>query len=169
MGSLLRHLAAVADRRSRKGQRHPLPAILALAVAAMLSGARSLYAIWQWGRLQKPEVVHALGFSRDRTPAVSTLHLVFSQLDVGAFEAALKDWGREEFGDGKEAIAIDGKGLRGIHGEQLPGVRLVAAYCGEAGLLLAQEGGKDRAEGGRTERGAAAAGADRPPRAAGDG
>jgi len=148
LGSLLRHLGRVGDHRSPRGRRHPLAAILALGVAAMLSGARSLYAIWQWGRLQKPEVVHALGFTRDQTPAVSTLHLVFSRLEVGAFEAALKEWGREEFGDGKEAIAIDGKGLRGIHGEELPGVRLVAAYSDGAGLVLGQEGGKDRAEGG---------------------
>jgi len=114
----------------------------------MLSGGRSLYAIWQWGRLQKPEVAHAPGFTRDQTPAVSSLHLVFSRLEPRAFEAALKDWGREEFGDGEEAVAIDGKGLRGIHGEALPGVRLVAAYSDGAGLVLAHDGGKDRAEGG---------------------
>jgi hypothetical protein len=33
---------------------------------------------------------------------------------------------------------------RGIHGEELPGVRLVAAYWDEAGLVLAQKGGPDR-------------------------
>jgi hypothetical protein len=40
----------------------------------------------------------------------------------------------------RDAIAIDGKGLRDIHGEQLPGVRLVAAYSDWAGLVLAQSG-----------------------------
>ena len=45
-------------------------------------------------------------------------------------------------------LAIDGKGLRGIHGEQLPGVRLVAAQCDEAGLVLAQKRGPDRHAGG---------------------
>lgn len=142
-GSLLKYLALVPDRRRAQGRRHPLPAVLALAIAAMLAGARSLYAIAQWGRLREPEEVHALGFTRDRTPAVSTLHEVFKALDVGAFENALKGWAREEFGEGEEAIAIDGKALRGIHGEELPGVRLVAAYSDGAGLVLAQEGGKD--------------------------
>ena len=156
LGSLLRHLGRVGDHRSPRGRRHPLAAILALGVVAMLSGARSLYAIWQWGRLQKPEVVHALGFTRDQTPAVSTLHLVFSRLDVGAFEAALKDWWREEFGEGEDAIAIDGKGLGGIHGEELPGVRLLAAYSDGAGLVLAQEGWPTagRGDGRRREPGA---------------
>lgn len=143
--SLLEAFAKVPDsRRGHKGFRHPLAAMLALATAAMLCGARSLNGIAQWGRLQEAEVVRALGFTRDKTPAVSTLHLVFSELDVEAFEGALKDWAHEHLGDRGEAVAIDGKGLRGIHREGLPGVRLVAAYAGEAGLVLAQKGGKHR-------------------------
>lgn len=141
---LLAAFAAVPDPRSRHGRRHPLPAILALATAAMLAGARSLYAIAQWGRAQPPEAVHALGFPRERTPAVSTLHLVFRDLDAASFEAALGGWARANLGDDEGAIAIDGKGLRGIHGEELPGVRLVAAYADGAGLVLAQSGGRDR-------------------------
>jgi hypothetical protein len=141
--SLLQALAEVPDPRSRHGRRHPLPAILALSVAAMLSGARSLYAIAQWGREQSPDAVKAMGFSRDKTPAVSTLHLVFRDLDLIAFEETLREWAQDYYGDRTEAIAIDGKGLRGIHGEELPGVRLVAAYSDGAGLVLAQSGGKD--------------------------
>jgi len=140
---LLVAFAAVPDPRSPHGRRHPLPAILALATGAMLCGARSLYAIAQWGRLQPPWVVRALGFTRERTPAVSTLHLVFRDLDAAAFEEALSAWARANLGD-EEAIAIDGKGLRGIHGEALPGVRLVAAYSDGAGLVLAQSGGQPR-------------------------
>jgi len=142
--SLLQALAEVPDPRSRHGRRHPLPAILALSVAAMLCGARSLYAIAQWGREQSPDAVKAMGFSRDKTPAVSTLHLVFRDIDLIAFEKALRKWAQDQYGDRTEAIAIDGKGLRGIHGEELPGVRLVAAYSDGAGLVLAQSGGKDQ-------------------------
>ena len=141
---LLEAFARVPDPRHPGGRRHPLPAILALSTAAMLSGARSLYAIWQWGRLQPPGVVCALGFTRERTPSVSTLHLVFSRLDAAAFEAALAEWARATLGEQGRRIAVDGKALRGIHGGELPGVRLVAAYCDEAGLVLAQSGGQDR-------------------------
>ena len=42
----------------------------------------------------------------------------------------------------RPTIAIDGKALRGIHGRELPGVRLVAAYAGESGLVLGQKGGQ---------------------------
>ena len=120
--------------------------MLALATAAMLCGARSLSAMAQWGRLQPPAVVAALGFTRERTPAVSTLHQVFSHLDVTAFEAALATWAQTALGDRRDAIALDGKALRGIHGEALPGVDLVAAYATGAGLVLAQSGGEAHAE-----------------------
>src|SRR3990172_9536559 len=104
--SLLEAFAKVPDPRLPKGRRHPLPAILALATAAMLCGARSLYAIAQWGRLQEPAIVKALGFSRERTPAVSTLHLVFKDLDAVAFEAALRAWAQGHFADRVEAPAL---------------------------------------------------------------
>lgn len=143
LGRKLREaFARVPDPRGARGRRYPLPAVLALATAAMLSGARSLYAIAQWGRLQEPAVLRALGFQRDKTPCVATLHLLFRNLDVTAFEAALREWAQDQFGGRREAIAIDGKGLRGIHGEELPGVRLVAAYADGAGLVLAQAGGR---------------------------
>jgi DDE_Tnp_1-associated len=145
--SLLDAFATIPDPRIAKGRRHTLPAILALATTAMLSGARSLYAIWQWGRLQDAATLRALGFTRQRTPAVSTLHLVFRRIDVAAFEAALQAWAQQSLGGQGAAIAIDGKGLRGIHGEELPGVRLVAAYADDASLVLAQKGGKDRGAG----------------------
>jgi hypothetical protein len=155
--SLFEAFEEVPDPRSPHGLRHPLSAILALACAAMLSGARSVYAVGQWGRLQKPEVVRAMGFRRDQTPAVSTIHEVFKALEVTAFEATLRRWSQSHFGEGTEAIAIDGKGLRGIHGEELPGVRLVAAYADGAGLVLAQSGGKQGSAPSGVERSSAPA------------
>ena len=138
---LLEALREIEDPRKPKGVRHPLPAVLALSVCAMLSGARSLYAIAQWGR-EHPQFAQLLGFSRKRTPCVATLHHVFRRLDVDSFESALGRWAQECLGEGEATIAIDGKALRGIHGGELPGVRLVAAYAGESGLVLGQSGGQ---------------------------
>src|SRR5258707_10472410 len=90
--SLLEAFTRVPARRSVHGRRHPLPAILALSTAALMSGARSLYAIAQWGRAQPPEVVHALGFTRARTPAVATWHSTFKALNSAACERALEGW-----------------------------------------------------------------------------
>ena len=141
--SLMEAFAKVPDPREKRGRRHPLPAMLALSTVAMLSGAKSLYAIAQWGRLQQPEVVRALGFTRAQTPCVATLHLLFKDLDIAYFEQALQNWAQRNLGDRGKVIAIDGKGLRGIHGEEIPGVRLVAAYADEVGLVLTQKGGQE--------------------------
>ena len=47
-----------------------------------------------------------------------------------------------QLGTGEEALAIDGKALRGIHGDdEVPGVRLVAAYTHRQGLVVGQKGG----------------------------
>ena len=48
-----------------------LGAILALATCAMLCGARSLYAIAQWGRDQGGATAQLLGFSQEKTPCVA--------------------------------------------------------------------------------------------------
>jgi hypothetical protein len=155
--ALLAAFKRVPDPRHPSGRRHPLPAILTLATCAMLCNCHSLYAIAQWGREHGELALH-LGFTRTRTPAVSTLHEVFSRLDKEAFEAALRDWAQAGLGDGEEVIAIDGKSLRGIHGEELPGVHLVAAYAQKTGLVLAQKGGGGA--GSRTGRSARVAGPD---------
>jgi hypothetical protein len=143
--SLVETFRQVEDPRSSRGKRHPLAAILTQATAAMLCGARSQYAIWQWGRLQPPEVVQAMGFRRNRTPSIAALHHVFAALDAEAFEAALSRWIQDhlppEVQAQIKAIALDGKQLRGIHGEELPGVRLVAGFTHEMGFVLAQEKG----------------------------
>ena len=139
-------LADVPDPRSARGIRHPLAAIMALSVCAMLGGARSLYAIAQWGR-EHPELAQVLGFSRERTPCVATLHHVFRRLDLDAFEGVVSAWAQGALQEGDEAVAVDGKALRGIHGDELPGVRLVAAYAHHSGLVLGQKGGKGSTQG----------------------
>ena len=88
--SLREALAQVPDPR---GRRHPLAAILALAVCAMLGDCRSLYAMAQWGR-ECPELAQALGFTQEQTPCVATLHHVFRRLDVAAFDGSVQFcWG----------------------------------------------------------------------------
>ncbi len=142
--SLLTAFQEVTDPRAARGLRHPLPAVLTLMTVAMLSGARSLYAIAQWGRVQEPAVVAAMGFSRPKTPAVSTLHLVARRIDPGLLEAVLARWAQRGSGPAG-AIALDGKARRGSHAKGAPPsgwVDAVAAYAHGAGRVLAQAGGQ---------------------------
>ena len=69
-----------------------MPALLTRATAAMLSGARRVYAIVQGGRLRPPAGQRALGFGRGRLPAITTRHDGFKRRDVLAVEAVLSEW-----------------------------------------------------------------------------
>jgi hypothetical protein len=46
--SLLEHLAQLADPRQRRGRRHALGTVLAVAARAVLAGATALAAIAEW-------------------------------------------------------------------------------------------------------------------------
>lgn len=159
-GSLAAALAVVPDPRRPYGWRPghepmALVALLQLTVVALLCGARSQLAVAQWGRERledDPGLLEALGLPSGRSPCVATLHRVYKQLDVTAFEAALGAWlGRLGLAAspkrGKsvlEGIAVDGKTLRGSQphregeADSVPGTYLVAAYAHVAGVVLGQ-------------------------------
>src|SRR5262249_22706984 len=121
--SLLEALAGVPDPRSRHGRIHPLAAMLALTVLAMLRGCKGPVAIAQFGRDHGTPLTHALGFPRAKTPAASCLCDLFSRLDPVAFEAALSRWisartASPAAPDGAPRpdaapLSLDGKTLRG--------------------------------------------------------
>jgi hypothetical protein len=144
--SLAAALAAVPDPRHPYGwrpDRPPLPlvGVLQFAVAAILCGARSLYAMAPWGRERvedDPALLTDLGLPPGRSPSVATLHRLFKALDVPAFERAVGGWLAQSGVDPSEAVALDGKTLRGVHGAGLPGVHLVGAHAHQAGAILAQ-------------------------------
>jgi hypothetical protein len=140
-GSLAEALAHIPDPRRSHRRVHGLVPLLLMSVAALLCGARSLYAIAQWGRERRdddPALLLDLGLKPGRSPSVATLHRVFRRLDVTAFEQALGNWLAQTGIAPDEPFAVDGKTLRGIHGEEIPGVHLVAVYALRAGAVLAQ-------------------------------
>lgn len=151
-GSLAEALAGVPDPRRPYGWRPecpplPLVGLLQLTVVATLCGARGQLAVAQWGRERledDPEMLVALGLLPGRSPCVATLHRVFKALDGAAFEAALGGWLARTGVKPRDAVAVDGKALRGSERETVPGTYLVAAYAHAAGAVLAQvrSGGK---------------------------
>lgn len=142
---LLPYLGTIPDPRQPSGRRHPLAAVLALACAAMLAGCDSLLAIAEWGRDPHAgaPLAQRLGFTRERTPCVATLHRVFRRLDVAAFERAVGQWtAAVTTALGTDAtpagIAVDGKTLRGSRQPAVPAVQLLGALGHELGLVLAE-------------------------------
>ena len=79
-----------------------------------------------------------MGLRPDRGPSVATLHRAFRHIDPSEFERLLTQWFASVGLQTGEGIAIDGKTLRGIHGEELPGVHLVAAFAQQSRIVLAQ-------------------------------
>jgi hypothetical protein len=136
---LLDVLASIPDPRKPRGIRHPLSAVLGLAVLAMLTGCKTYQAIAQFGRDKGFALAHALGFRRGKTPAKSTYSVLFRKIDVVAFEAALGRWVASRLSEEEmSVIAIDGKTLRGSRDGEVPGHHLVAAYAATASAVLAQ-------------------------------
>src|SRR5579885_3486142 len=117
---LIECIATVVDPRRPRGVRHPLGAMVALAVAATLCGYRSYSAMAEWGRTYGVEIGRALGFSRERTPCAATFYHLFRRLDRAALEACLGTWVQrvvaalpEEEPPTLPGMAVDGKTLRG--------------------------------------------------------
>jgi hypothetical protein len=137
-------LATVEDPRKARGKRESLAAILALAVAATLCGAQSYQAIADWGRNHGLSMARALGFTRKKTPCAATFCNLFRRLDRQGFEQALARWAEavmQALPTPKgtlEAIAIDGKTLRGSKRQGAIDVHLLSALSHRLGLTLYQ-------------------------------
>jgi predicted transposase YbfD/YdcC len=92
---LLELLGLVPDPRKRRGVRHSLAAILAIAAAAVLAGSRSVRAIGEWAAEAPQVVLAALGArynpvtGRFRAPHVDTIRRVLRPVDADAVDRAI--------------------------------------------------------------------------------
>lgn len=69
---LIEILAEINDVRQKKGLRHPLAGMLALACVAMLCGYRRVNAIAEWGRNYGEQYATEFGFEKHGYPAPAT-------------------------------------------------------------------------------------------------
>jgi predicted transposase YbfD/YdcC len=132
-----------------------LVAVLAMATAAVLAGARSIAAIAEWAADAPQPVRAALGAHHHApghftVPAEATIRRTLARLDADALAAAVGAWlaDREPSGPAasrRRAVAVDGKTLRGaraVGGDGRP-LHLLAAmdHTGRAVLAQRQVGG----------------------------
>jgi predicted transposase YbfD/YdcC len=153
---LLDYLAQIADPRHRRGRRHALTTVLAVAVAAVLAGARSLAAIGEWASDAPCQVLAALGVRRDpltgvwRPPDEATVRRVLARIDADALDHAIGAWLAAQqppppttrpppaSRPPRRAVAVDGKTLRGSGHHPNPQVHLLAAMDHASRAVLAQ-------------------------------
>jgi predicted transposase YbfD/YdcC len=146
---LLAYLATIHDPRRARGRRHPLVAVLAIAAAAVLTGAQSMTAIAEWAADTLQPVRAALGARRDApdrwaVPAEATIRRTLARVDPTALATAIGAWlvDRDRPGPGRKrrrrAVAVDGKTLRGARNAQGRQVHLLAAMDHTTRAVLAQ-------------------------------
>jgi hypothetical protein len=137
--SLMELLEGLHDPRRAQGRRHPLPALLGLAVVAMLAGMTTYEAIVQYGKERGWEFLQHLGFRTRWGLCKATYSRVFRRIDIADFEARVGRWLRGQLGPGDVPhIAIDGKTARGSRDGDTPGIHLVSAYAPHVKAVLAQ-------------------------------
>jgi len=106
----------VPDSRRREGQTYTLGSLLALLLLAALNGESSLRGIVEWGRqhwsqLQRGSVQ---GFKLvSSAPVYATVWTVLVGLPATELARVLDIWGTDAVLIDMEALAVDGKHLRG--------------------------------------------------------
>jgi predicted transposase YbfD/YdcC len=132
-----------------------LVAVLAVAVCAVLAGARSLAAIGEWASDAPCHVLAVLGVRRDpltgawRPPGEATVRRVLARIDADALDRAIGAWLAAQqpsplanlpppASSPRRAVAVDGKTLRGSGHRSNPPVHLLAVMDHSSRAVLAQ-------------------------------
>ena len=148
---LVEVLAEIPDFRKRRGLRHPLAAVLALVCVGLLCNYDSYGAVSAWGADHGERFLSMLGFTAARYPCASTLFNVLKGIDRKELEAKLKAWAEEILAAlpapddaASEALAADGKTLRGSRKQGMPGAHLLSVVSHRLGLSLGQQAVSDK-------------------------
>lgn len=110
-GRLRVHLQRVPDQRSRRGRWYPLVGLLLICACAVVSGARTITEITEWGRRATITVLEQLSIRRHlpgrrRVPSHATLTRFLAALDGDALDAAIGTYLAE-----RDHIDADGTGF----------------------------------------------------------
>lgn len=149
---LRKQFAGVPDPRDRRGVRHSIGSILALAAAAVVAGAQSFTAIGEWAADAPQPVLAALGArfdprqARYAPPDEATVRRLAGRVDGDLLDDVISSWLAHHDTDtidsaetAPAAVAVDGKSLRGTFARTGgAGVHLLAAISHERATVLGQ-------------------------------
>ncbi len=143
MEDLRNHLLRLPDPRIAKGRQHPLPAVLSIALSAMLGGARGYLAITEFAQRLTQAQLKRLRAYYDRAqqrfiaPSEPTFRRVLQRIDPEPLEHALGAWFQAS-APRHEALAVDGKTLKGARRADRSQVHLLSALLHDQGAVIAQ-------------------------------
>jgi hypothetical protein len=137
-GGLFDALKNVVDFRKRRGVRHPLVSVLAVAVCAVLSGMRSFDAMGEWVADLPRDLRERLGCVRRQPPSESTIRRVVSNVNPTDVEKHVGAWAVQNVDLKNARISLDGKTLCGSADGDNAAVHLLSAILQGAGVVLTQ-------------------------------
>ncbi len=148
-------LSEIADPRAAGGKRHEFVAVLVLICVAMLCGCENPNQIATWGANRDREYLRLIGFKRGTSIRKSALYELLARIDIEAVEQRLMAWAESVVAElratgmqvelkeaeeepGIEAVALDGKTLRGSKKRGVELSHLLSAVVHGAGITLTQ-------------------------------
>jgi hypothetical protein len=141
-GGLIWHFQQLTDPRMRRGIRHNAASILAIAACAVLSGERSFVAIGEWAADLPQELLRRLGcrFHPEKKiyipPSEPTIRRQLQSINADEFDRTINNWLAQQADP--DAIAVDGKTLKGAKDAEGKQLHLMSAILHQQGVVAAQ-------------------------------
>lgn len=143
MESLQALLRKLPDHRHPRGLRHSYYTVLTIALAAVLCGARCFKAMGEFSasltqsQLQRLRVRFNRRMDRYVAPEETTIRRVLQSSDAATLDRIIGQWLLEQSNAG-DAVAVDGKTLRGARRPNGSQVHLLSAFLHGQGVTVAQ-------------------------------
>jgi hypothetical protein len=131
-------LKTVVDPRKPRGVRHPVVTIVAIAVCAALSGARSFCAIAEWAQSLGRDTLRELGSKWKTPPSEPTIRRVLQRIDADRLDARIGPWLADQHLLAGRAVAVDGKTVRRGHDAGQPAPHLLSAILHQEAVVIGQ-------------------------------
>jgi hypothetical protein len=142
-GGLRERLGQLTDPRKARGIRHCLTATLTVAICAKLSGAHGYLAIGDWAASLSQDLLRRLGCRYDLNkgkyvaPSEPTLRRHLQKVDADKLDQIVNEWLAEQ--TDPDALAVDGKTLKGAKDDQGKQVHLLSALSHNEGIVVSQK------------------------------
>lgn len=143
METLHKHLREIREPRGGRRQLHRLSTVLTIALAATLAGARGYLAMAEYGgrltqaQLKRVRAYYSHTRKRFEPPSEPTIRRVLSQIDSECIDRAFAAWVQANTPAG-DALAVDGKTLKGARAANGTAKHLLAALFHQHGTVVAQ-------------------------------
>lgn len=142
MGALPRYFSDIPDPRRAQGRRHRLPVVLALAAGASLCGMRGYKAMAEWAASLGQAARRRFGCRREDgryvVPSEFVIRDCLVRVGPDTLDRALLALDQAWF-DQDEALAFDGKTMKGAVDEHGAQTHIVSLVGHKSGRCLAQK------------------------------